>query len=295
MTNIPVEERVNWIGASESAILLGVSPFGTPFELWYEKAGQLPRGDHGGERIDAGRHLEPAIAAWAAERWNWNLRNVPEYLTHPTVPKMGCSLDFEDADDGAPVEIKNVDGLIFKQQWTAEGGELLDAPIYYLIQVQHQLACRPDAPHGWLIACVGGNRLFRLKVPRHQGAIARIEGAIREFWASVEAGVPPAPDFNIDAAAVMRLYATIDGAEPVDLTDDNRLPDLCAEYKAAGQAEKEAKARKDAAKAEILTKIGGAARAFVNGFNVSAGMVNRKEHVVAATSYRSFRITEKRA
>lgn len=275
MTAIPLSERQHWVGASESAALLGVSPFSTPFTLWHEKAGNIPREDLGdNERVQAGRFLEPAIAAWAGEKWtDWQPRKVERYLEHPTVPQMGASLDFEDAhwsgDQAPPIEIKNVDFLVFRDHWNAEGDVITDAPVHYLLQVQHQLACRPGAPHGWLLACVAGNRLYRMKIERHPGAIARLEAAVAAFWQSVRDNKPPKPDFAADGGTIAGLYATGNG-EILDLTDNNRLPDLCAAYTAAKAQEKAGKTDADTALAEIKMIVGDAAGALASGYLVKA-------------------------
>lgn len=259
MTNIPVSQRSEWIGSSESAALLGVSPFTTRFELWHQKTGSIARPDlDASDRIEAGRFLEPAIAAWASHRWSWPLAKVSEYLVHPHVSRMGASLDFE-AGDGSPIEIKNVDRSIFREKWVAEGAELVDAPIEYLVQVSHQLACRPSAKRGWLVACVGGNELYRMPVERHAGLIARIEGAVTEFWASVDAKRPPPPDFSDDGAAIAALFRRGDGTT-ADLSTRNRAPIVLAEYLAAQAEFKEAERRKETAMAEIRDMVGAASR-----------------------------------
>ncbi|WP_022727258.1 YqaJ viral recombinase family protein [Fodinicurvata sediminis] len=281
MTNIPISERINWIGASESAALFGVSPYITKFELFHQKAGNIPGHDlDGQERIEAGRFLEPAIAAWAQHKWQWPLRNVGEYLPHPRVKGMGCSLDVE-TEDGAPVEIKNVDGLRFRQgEWESEGDILLDAPAHFLIQVQHQMACRPGADHGWLIACVGGNSLHKMRVERHDTMIARIEDEVADFWQSVREGREPKPDFQADAGALSALYNG-DGDEVVDLRNNNRLPELCAEYMEAHEIEKGGKSRKSAALAEIKSLMGNARMAMIAG-----GYTVKAAHVPESTSTR---------
>lgn len=258
MTNISVAERQNWIGASEVAGLLGVSPFTSRFQLWHEKRGSVPRANlDGEERIEAGRFLEPAIAAWASYKWNWPVFKVTDYLVHPTVPRMGASLDFETAD-GFPVEVKNVDYSAFREKWEAEGDELTDAPIHYLVQVQAQLACRPGRDHGWLVACVGGNSLYRMRVDRHPGLIARIEEAVREFWLSVEENREPRPDFEADLETLSLLYARATGGT-VDLSTSNRAPEVFGAYVQAHAREKAAGEEKAAALAEIKSLVGGAA------------------------------------
>lgn len=296
MTAIPLEERVNWIGSSESAVILGCSPFNTYFTLWHEKAGNIPAEDLDHlERIQAGKHLEPAIAAWAAEKWDdWSPRKVTGYLEHPTTAKMGASLDFEDGADpsGPPIEIKNVDWMIFKDHWLSEGDAVLDAPIHYLLQLQHQLACRPSATYGWLLACVGGNKLYRMKVDRHSGIIARLETEVAAFWESITQGQEPKPDFENDGATIARLYSSGNG-EVLDMTDNNRMPELCSLYQTAKGEEKAAKERAGAAIAEIKAMLGEASGATCTGFTVKSTDIPGGE-VKASTRnpYRRWTITE---
>jgi len=259
MSNIPIHERSKWVGASESAALLGVSPFTTKFELFHQKSGSIARPDlDASDRIQAGKFLEPAIAAWAAHRWSWPLAKVSDYLVHPHVRRMGASLDFE-AADGSPIEIKNVDRSIFREKWVAEGDDLVDAPVEYLVQVMHQLACRPAAARGWLVACVGGNTIYRMPVERHPGLIARIEAAVTEFWDSVDAGTPPRPDFGEDGEAIAALFRRGDGST-ADLSVNNRAPVVFAEFLAAKAEADAADDRKKAAMAEIREMIGAASR-----------------------------------
>ena len=49
------------------------------------------------------------------------------------------------APAGARAEVV---GTAFELVAVAEGAELVDAPIEYLVQVTHQLACRPAAKRG---------------------------------------------------------------------------------------------------------------------------------------------------
>jgi len=278
MTAIPREERRNWIGASESAALFGMSPFTTRYQLWHEKRGTIdPDNLDDDERVNAGKYLEPAIAAWASFKWRWKITNVEGYSPHPTVPGMGCSLDFV-TEDGAPVEIKNVDYLVFRDKWQAEGAEIIDAPEHYLIQVQHQLACHPAADHAWLLACVGGNKLYRMRVERHANFIAALEAEVADFWQSIRDGKEPHPSFTQDAKTISRVYA-LGGGDVADLRDNNRMPELCSDYLRAKLAEKAAKEVAETAMAEIRTLIGNAGTALVAGgytikrSNVKAGRV----------------------
>lgn len=261
MTNIAVSERKFWIGASESAALFGASPYTTKFELWHQKVGNIavPNLDDV-ERIMAGQYLEPSIAAWAGAKWGMDIRDVPDYRVSPSVGQMGCSLDFE-TNDGSPVEIKNVDSLIFRDQWASDGDIITDAPMHILVQIQHQLACplpdhdRPE--RSWLIVCVGGNRLYRMEVPRHDAMISRIEQEVKDFWYSVKAGVAPAPQFDLDSDAISLLYQGR-GVELLDMRGNDRARDLAAAYLAGLEVEKTGRNQKSAAMAELKTILGDA-------------------------------------
>lgn len=292
MTNIPLSERSRWVGGSEVAALFGVSPFTTRWQLYREKRGELaPENLDNNERVMAGRYLEPAIAGWAGEKWAWPIAKVSAYIPHPSVPQFGVSLDFRDETTGWPVEIKNQDGAIFRDRWETEGDEIVSAPAYYLIQVQAQIACT-GADGGWLLACVGGNRLVRLEVERNDDFIARMEEEVDAFWRAVRNGREPALDFGKDVDAMSRLWRSSRG-DVVDLQADNEIPAACAEYLTAKKAEKDAKERAEFWKGVILEKIQDAPGAIANGFTIQLTDVP-EAHVSAFTkrAYRRFRVEE---
>ncbi|MEE8309451.1 MAG: YqaJ viral recombinase family protein [Hyphomicrobium sp.] len=283
MTNIAVSERKHWLGASESAALFDLSPYTTRFELWHQKVGNIPSPDLStDERVNAGQFMEPSIAAWAAHKWNWPILNIKPYRQHPSVQRMGCSLDFETVDGLEPVEIKNVDNLIFRDgDWQYEDDTILDAPAHHLIQVQHQLACAPKQPErGWLVVCVGGNKLYRMEVPRHHGFIDNLEREVDTFWATVAANDAPDPNFDIDADAINLLYHGT-GIEFADLRNNDRARDLAALYLEGLAIEKGGKAHKAAAMAELKTMMNDARGALIDdGYKISAA------HLKECTSVR---------
>ena len=286
MTNIAVKERINWIGASESAALFGVSPYTTKFELWHQKCGNIENeflDDN--DRIMAGRFLEPSIAAWAEVKWDWPIVPVPDYRPSLDVARMGCSLDFETAQGMEPVEIKNVDNLIFRNDWSHDGDIITDAPMHILVQIQHQLACQlkgrmTTAKRSWLIVCVGGNKLYRMEVPRHAAMIDRIEREVEEFWASIEAQDAPDPNFDMDSEAIALLYKG-NGIEMIDLRGNDRARDLAAIYLDGLEDENAGRNQKKAAMSELKTILGDAQAGFMDeGYKISGA------HLKESTSVR---------
>lgn len=287
-----VAVRARHVGASEVAALFGASPHLTRFELWHIKRGTLPSPDlSDNDRVFWGTVLEPAVARGVADLRGWNVRKVRRYIVHPAIAGMGASLDYEVVahERGAGcLEIKTVDGLAFRDAW--EDGE---PPLHIELQLQHQMAC---TGRGWgaIAALVGGNALKVYERPRRPGTIARIEAAVAEFWGSIEAGQEPRPDWAADAAAIAALYRDATPGKVVDMSDDNRLPHLCAEYRRAADAEKVASEAKDAAKAEMLTKIGDAAKVICGPYTISAGTVAAAQVAYERKAYRGFRITERK-
>lgn len=262
------------IGGTEAAALFGVSPYMTKFELWHMKAGTIPEPDFDdNERVQAGQFLEPAIAAWAADKWGMKIRKVHRYIRHPGIAGMACTLDYEafGTNEGfIPVEIKNVDSWIFKNEWECQGDEIINAPLHIMLQNQHQIGC-VGAPYGWIIANVGGNSLKRMKLAARPAMIGMIEQEIPLFWQSVKDGVPPKPNFQEDAETLARMHLYSRESEaPVDFTGNNRLVEVCHEYLTASAKESGGKKERLAAKAEILSIIGDARIATCGDLTIKA-------------------------
>lgn len=284
-----LEMRKQDLTSTEAAALFGVSPYATEYELHHIKTGQLEKEFNSNERMVWGNRLEAAIAYGIAEDYGLVIEPFKVYARIPEL-RMGSSFDFkivgivdafagdEAARDmfrkhGAGImEVKNVDGLQFRRTWI-EDGEEIEAPPHIEAQVQHQLEV---AGLNWsLIApLVGGNTPKVVIRERDAEVCEAIREKVAHFWARVDAGVAPEPDYTKDAGTIGKLYLENDGST-VDLSDNPRVAELCKEYKAAGADEKAAVERKKAAKAELLTIIEAAKSVRADGYKLSAG--TRKE------------------
>lgn len=259
MAIIDVRDKAHWhelrakhIGGSDIGCVLGVNPYKTRWQLYMEKAGKLaPEDLSDNKAVQAGTYLEAGIAQWASDIWSMDLHKVEVYYTVDDVPGMGASLDYA-TPDGAPVEIK----------WSARGtgwlyqqDQIIEAPEQYILQVQHQIAC-VGANHGWLVALIDAEPR-RMLIPRHDGIIAAIRDAITQFWADVESGTEPDPDFSLDADAIDRLMENVPYAE-VDITNLIGAEVLFREHKEAKETMKLAEAKVNATRANLLIMTKGA-------------------------------------
>lgn len=258
----------------------------TFYELYNIKSGLLdPKPFKDNDRSKWGNRLESAIAAGIAEDLGLIVEPFKCYMRIPEL-RMGSSFDFKivgladgfDGDQTARdmfkehghgiLEIKNVDALQFKRNWI-EDGETIEATLQIEMQAQWQMEV---ADLNWAIIAplVGGNTpkiIYRLR--DHEAGQAIREKAA-ELWQRVAAGNPPPPDYTKDGDTIARLYVNNNGNE-IDLSENSRLIALCAEHSAAGVAEKSAKGRKDAAKAEILTIIESNKTVHAGAFKITAG------------------------
>jgi predicted phage-related endonuclease len=154
----------------DDEVLGCMGSFRTGYRLFMEKAGLLMPEDFGdSDRVQAGKFLEPAIAAWAKDRWQWDrLQKVHRYMAHDTVAGWGASLDYElNVTGRPPVEFKNVDYGIFRDKWELDDDdEIVGIPLQYQLQLQCQIGCA-NAESGYVVACVAGNKLYRGRVERH--------------------------------------------------------------------------------------------------------------------------------
>lgn len=254
--------RQQWIGSSEIAAVMGFSSFCTPFEIFQKKRGNLPESYTDSERMRAGRYLEDSIAQMAADERGWHLRKTTGYCIHPRLRGMSASPDVFAHDESRGwgiLEVKNVDYIQFRDKWT--DGE---PPEQYLLQLQHQLAVT-GLQWGAVVALVGGNDLQVFFYDRHEAIIQKIEGAVNRFWEDVALNREPQP-FADDYALMSQLYPHRE--EPIDLSGDNEIPDLCKAYLQASDQRKELEKQEKAIKSRIAQKLQGHAEAILPGWSI---------------------------
>ncbi|NGX36901.1 MAG: hypothetical protein K1000chlam2_00046 [Chlamydiae bacterium] len=126
-----VKSRKNYLGASDAPVIMGVSPWSTPYQLWQDKLDLGPVKDDN-YAMKRGRDLEP-IARSAYMAVTGNLVE-PKQLFHPNIPYMMANFDGVSEDLTVAVEIK-CPGK--EDHDLAKDGMV---PVKYFPQLQHQLA-----------------------------------------------------------------------------------------------------------------------------------------------------------
>ncbi len=274
------------ITSTKSPALFGISPYMTKFELWHRFKNNLVVDFKENKRMKWGTKLEASIAECIAEEKGWEVRPFKEYIRLED-ERIGSSFDFRILDDkkgDGILEIKNVDGLVYRDNWI--DGE---PPLHIEMQVQHQLLVS-GLKYAYIGVLVGGNDEKLIYRERDEVVIARIVEESAKFWESIEANEPPDIDFNSDAVFLKELYQHAEPGTIFDARGDERINELTSKYKEASSKEKEAKAVKESCKSELLTIIGDNEKATGDNFTISAGVVAEAEISYTRKPYRTFRI-----
>lgn len=293
--------RARHVGASEVSALFGCNPWLTEFELYHRKRGTIatpdfnaikPDGTPENERIFWGVKLEHAIVDAAKDRYGYvdrpeigPLSNGAGLGGHPdrrvTCPQRGPII----------LETKMVDWLE-RKKWGEE------PPLHYLLQGNTYAGL--DYVNGFdMLVLVGGNQLERIQYDFRPKLFAAAEQRTAAFWKIVAEGREPKPDYSRDNDALKQVYAE-QGDETVDLAGDNRAAIAAAEYLAAAEEERAAKARKEAAQAELIDKLKDGAVGFADGFTIRASLVKSipdreataGEIIKGRKAYRRFAVKE---
>jgi putative phage-type endonuclease len=279
------------INSTDSPAVLGISPYRTAYELWHVKAGLLQDTFEDNARIAWGRRLEPVIAAGVCEDHGLELvRPLKVYMLDDEIDGMGSSFDFEVRDPSNPdagpglLEVKNVDGLVFRQSWQTIDGEP-EAPPHIECQLQHQLAV---SGYRWAVigALVGGNTSHLIRRERDEEFIRFLRGQVRDFLASIDAKTPPGPDYRRDLDSIKELYKQSDPAARLTPEQEARLAEIVVRYDAARAAAKAADEAQKAIQAELLHVLGPVEEARLGDWKVSAKTSQRKGYVVEPTTTR---------
>lgn len=288
--------RTEDITSTEVSALFGLNPWKTEFELWHEKKEQQVIKLEENERMSWGKALEEAIAKKFAEKNGWDIEPFKDYARIPEL-RLGSSFDYriKDQESFKLLEIKNVDGLQFKNKWELDDdGKVNEAPPHIELQVQHQFAVTEwnDGYIGALVAGNVGQEIYRKPNPN---IINKIKEKVDKFWWSIDNDKPPKPDYERDSEFICELYKDSQEGLVLDGTGSVELEQLVYDYQLAGVKEREYGKLKKAKKAEIIELIGGAEKVRGDGWTISA-KTTKESYVEAFTrkAFRGFRVTFKK-
>lgn len=279
-----MSDRNKYLGATDVAAVLGLSPWRSPYEVWAEKTGRLEHRP-AGEAAAAGLQLERPVLDWFASTVE-PIRRHPERRIKGT--PILCHPDAIALKSKTPVEAKTsgITGPIYGT-WGDPGTDQI--PDVYLVQALVQIqATRAD--RCYVPALLGGRGFLLYQVPSHPQLQEQIVEAACRWWDEHVVGDRPPEGMSAPLEIVKRIRREPDsvinlGEEAVELLD---------RWQEAKERLKEAQAQVDAAQAAILLALGDAEAARLpDGRMVTYLKQSRSEYVVPATEFRVLRIRRK--
>jgi putative phage-type endonuclease len=200
-----LESRRKRIGASDVPIIMGVSEWATPYQLWLEKTGRSePKGSN--FAMERGLQAEPKIQELYEQKFGVKLER---YIAESkTIPHLVASLDGFDASRNAVVEFK------YPSKAKHEAAKQGVVPPMYVWQIQAQIECS-GAEKGIYVS-FDGEDIVTVEVPKDDDMILEIDRAVGKFWKSIESDTPPAfterdfvPMEGPDLAAIAEQYRAV--------------------------------------------------------------------------------------
>lgn len=279
-----MNDRTKFIGGSDIAAVLGISPWKTTVDLWLDKT--TPRADNASQVKRRGNRLEPYIADMITSEFGLQLVKRNERYRDERVPYFAAEIDAE--TDTENVEIKTVHPFKAGDWGTADTDEL---PIHYVAQAQWGLGVTGRSLcHVFPLI---GDDLRHYRVERDDETIEALRAKASEFWTKfVEPRVRPPLDFasNLTNDTLRRLYPGTDGSTM-------NATVMHEHWRAVLHTATEARDRYDGvvegARRHLMAEMGNAAvLRFDDGKAFRRKLISKKAYDVhyAATTYIDFRL-----
>jgi putative phage-type endonuclease len=201
--------RKGFLGGSDIAAILGISPWKTAYELWQEKTTdwQEESSEERDKVLRRGKKLEPMVIEMLQEEHDVWVIDRNQIHVDKEFPFLRAEIDFEYVMDGggtvANGDIKTVHPRA-AGDWGIEGSD--EFPAYYGAQFQFGLMVT-GRTHTKVGALIGADDLRVYEVDRDDQIIAYIRKAAVDFWFNhVIASVPPGIKSSEDASKVLSRF-----------------------------------------------------------------------------------------
>lgn len=200
-----LETRDLGIGGSDAAVIMGMNPYKSPYQLWLEKTGQAEAPDlSGNQYVYWGTKNEANIADWFQEETGKKVKRLGT-LRSKEYPFMLANVDRTVVGENAGLEIKTA-GVRQYRKWKDD--EIPDA---YYCQCLHYMAVT-GAGYWYIAVLLGGNEAKWKRIERNEEDIQHLIMAETDFWKLVETKTPPPVDGSDSCAAA--LSAQYKGGDP---------------------------------------------------------------------------------
>lgn len=180
-------ERQLGIGGSDMPIIMGLSGYKTPYQLYLEKTGQVEPQSEMTDYQYWGHQLESIVRDEFAKRNNI-IVETPDTIVHPVHEYLRGNIDGFIPSLNAILEVK-CSSSFMASEWGEDGSDII--PMQYLVQVAHYCAVT-NADCAYIAVLIGGNDYREFKYTRDLQLEEKVIECAKNFWECIQTQTPPA-------------------------------------------------------------------------------------------------------
>lgn len=279
MTDAPVPGTQEWlrlITPSKIPIILGVSPFKSPYALWHEMHGDInpPPISQETENVFAWGHdaEDSLVNWWRRHNPGWRTNSGEIAYTDPELPFPNLATLDRRAVRGRAYKIIECKTTREIEQWGA-AGTTDSAPVHYTAQALGQMGISGIHDHNFVVHAFGYPEIHPCEW--NEDVWLAIIPRLEEWHQSLVDGNPPDLDDELTTYETVRgLHPDIERGKNIDID-----PALAQEYLAACKASKDAQEVERGYKTRVLDAMGTAHKAMVGGVKIADRRPGRGGHV----------------
>ena len=209
-----LEHRRGSIGGSDTAALLGLDSYNSPYSLWCEKTGKIiPEDISDKEAVRLGNDLEEYVARRWMEATGKKVRKDNHIIYNDEYPFAHANIDRAVVGENAGLECKTTSSWDILQQ--CRDGQY---PERWYTQMVHYMMVT-GAEKWYLGVLVLGKGFYDFEITRDDAEIEALANAEREFWHNVTNNIaPPLDGTEATQDALKTILADSAPGTAVDLT-----------------------------------------------------------------------------
>ena len=270
-------KRMNYLGSSDSAAIVGVDPFKTAADVYWSKVNELEEGKSTPAK-DAGNLLEDSVLDWFEKETGKKIRR-NQFRVHSN-KIMSANFDaliVGNKEEVVEAKTSGITGPLNYEQWGEVGTD--QVPEHIIVQCQHQMSIIPTIKIVWVPVLLGGVGFCMYKVERDDSLIKNLEEVEVNFWQEhVEKKQAPADEW-LSLETVKRIKRV--SGKSVKVEDD-----LVTEWLEARKKATEAENAKREIQKKLFSIIGDAEIGECSFGKVTYFEQQVKEKIIPAQSYR---------
>ncbi len=194
LTQEQKEARKEYIGGSDVAIILGLSNYKTPYQLYLEKKLLIENTQEETPQQYWGSTLENVLRNEFEKRNNVEVQTLDQSIEHPLFPFLKGNLDGFIPKMNAVWEGKTA-GHFMAKKWGEENSDVI--PIEYLVQVSFYCSV-VNCNSAYISVLIGGNDYREFKYMRDFELENKIINATCKFWDRLQNDNPPSAVKTVD-------------------------------------------------------------------------------------------------